>query len=346
MKYRSQLVSIVIVNYNGEKILKDCLKSLARVTYQKLEVIVVDNSSHDNSLFVINDFKKDFPRIILKIIKNKRNVGFAEGNNIALPHATGEFVLLLNNDTKVTPSFLHVLVHEINLNKLTGIVQPKIFFTDTGKLQSGGALFTNIGFLYYFGFGKNPNANEYNNQAQIFSANGACMLIRRSVIDEVGLFDDDFFAYYEETDFCQRVLMAGYSIFYIPDAYIFHKGGQTAKKRKESFIFFHSFKNRIASVIKNFEFFYAIKFLTYYMLIYFLLICYYFVKLRIDLSLAIIRAIAWNVFHVYDTIQKRKFIQKNNRKIRDREYLPRLSIQMPLRYYVRLLTNPGEEELT
>lgn len=345
MKYRSQLVSIVIVNYNGGEILKDCLKSLTRVTYQKFEVIVVDNASHDNSLLVINDFRKEFPRIILKIVKNKRNVGFAEGNNIALPHTAGEFVLLLNNDTKVTPSFLRVLVHEINRNKLIGIVQPKIIFTDTGKLQSGGALFTNIGFLYYFGFGKNPNANDYNKQTQIFSANGACVLIRRSVIDEVGLFDDDFFAYYEETDFCQRVLMAGYSILYIPDALIFHKGGQTAKKRKESFIFFHAFKNRITSVIKNFEFIYAIKFLTHYLLIYFLLICYYLVKLRIDLSWGIIRAIIWNVFHVYGTMQKRKFIQKNNRKIRDREYLSRLSKHMPWRYYIRLLSNPGEEEL-
>lgn len=345
MKYPSQLVSIIIVNYNGGETLKDCLKSLTRVTYQKFEVIVVDNASDDNSLLVINDFRKEFPRITLKTVKNKRNVGFAEGNNVALPYATGESVLLLNNDTKVTPSFLRILVHEINRDKSIGIVQPKIIFADTRKLQSGGVFFTNIGFLYYFGFGKDPNANNYNKQTQIFSGNGACMLIRRSVIDEVGLFDDDFFAYYEETDFCQRVLMAGYTILYIPDAFIFHKGGQTAKKRKESLIFFHAFKNRITSVIKNFEFFYAIKFLTYYMLIYFLLICYYLVKLRIDLSLTIIRAITWNVTHVYDTMQKRKFIQKNNRKIRDREYLSRLSIHMPLRYYIRLLTNPGEEEL-
>lgn len=343
---KNSLVSVIIVNFNGAKDLRACLSSLMKITYNNYEVIIVDNGSTDTSEKIAEEFKKKNEKIKVIFAKNKKNLGFAEGNNIGLKHSKGGLILLLNNDTIVTRNFLTLLVKEIKQNKKIGIIQPKVIFYKTNKLQSGSAFLTNMGLLYYEGFGRNPNLRIFNKKKNIFSANGACILIKREVIKKTGLFDNDFFAYYEETDFCHRVLIAGYDILYLPTSKIYHKGGQTSKKIAEPYIFFHSYKNRLASLIKNFETYNMIRFLTINILTYLLLIIYYLVCFKPRMAESVVKALLWNAKNLHATMHKRFFIQKKIRQVSDSYYFPHLVKNVGILYYFRLLTNKGQEKLS
>src|SRR5258706_535616 len=120
-------------------------------------------------------------------------------------------------------------------------------------INSLGGYLTATGFLYYPGYGKKDTVPEYKKENKIFTGFGACMLIRKEVIDTIGLFDNDYFFYFEETDFCMRVWLAGWEVRYTPTTYIYHIGAVSTKKAGMEKIFFHSFKNRICSYIKNLD---------------------------------------------------------------------------------------------
>ncbi len=336
-------VSIVLINFNNGQRTIECLQSLKAIDYTNYEIILVDNASTDDSLKTIEKEIMFFPKY--QIIKNKENLGFASGCNMGSQVSKGEYILLLNNDTIVTPNFLSILVHAFEENKDYAIVQPKIIFKETGKLQSGCAFFTNFGFLYYFGFGADPKNVQFNKTREMFSANGACMLIRRSIIDDIGLFYDNFFAYYEETDFCHRVLLFGQKIIYQPLAVVYHIGGETSKKRSESFIFYHSFKNRLASLLINFQLWNSIRYVFIVLCIYFTLFFYFIIRLRFDLSFSIVKAVLWNLMNIYGTMKLRLKIQKTVRKVEDSYYLQRLTYRKNIRYYIQLLTNKKHELL-
>ncbi|MBI2031244.1 MAG: glycosyltransferase family 2 protein [Candidatus Levybacteria bacterium] len=334
---KSYLVSIIIVNLNGSGLLKECLMSFKNNTYKNTEIIIVDNGSTDGSLEELS--KKRYQDLNIRLIRNVKNVGFAEANNQAIPMVNGNLVLLLNNDTIVKPNFLTVLVEKIRSDRLIGVVQPKIIFLDNKRLQSGGAFFTTPGFLYYFGYGQDPEKKIYNKSMPIFSGNGACLLIRREAIKKVSLFDKDFFAYYEETDFCHRVWLSGYKVVYEPASVIYHKGGQTSQKMAESFIFFHSFKNRLASSIKNFELPTLARIVLSLVVIYLFLAIIYSIKFKLRLSIAVINALLWNVVNIDNTLKKRRVIQTKIRAVADKAYLPWISRKFNLKYYLNMFLN-------
>jgi GT2 family glycosyltransferase len=325
------LVSIIIINWNGKNHLKKCFDSLEKLDYPNFEIILVDNNSSDES---VEFTKKNYPRF--KIIQNKRNLGFAKANNIGFKEAKGKYILLLNNDTKVTTELLSKLVNAIKKDRRIGIIQPKIIFMGSGKLQAGGTFLTNSGFLYHFGNWKNPNDKKYNQPKEIFSANGSCMLARREVIEKIDLFDPDFFAYFEETDFCWRTLLAGWKIIYLPAAKVYHKGGETAQKLNSSFIQFHSFKNRICSIIKNLEIQNLVKILVVHLQFCNLGSLAFLVTGKFSEAWAIQKAIWWNVWHIKKTLRKRKNVQADIRKIKDKDFIPYLKKKVRPSYYYYL----------
>jgi len=339
MRSKSKLVSVIIVNWNGEKHLSYCLPSLEKIDYSSFEIIVVDNGSTDDSVKYV---ETHFPKI--KIIQNKKNLGFAKANNIGLKKAKGECILFLNSDTKVTPNFLTRLIKVMEKDKKIGVVQPKIVFMDSGKLQAGGAFLTNTGFLYHFGYGRNPDEKKYNQQTEILSANGSCMLAKREAIEKVGLFDPDFFCYFEETDFCWRAWLAGYKIVYVPDSVICHKGAQTAKRLKSNFINYHSFKNRIASLIKNLGSVELFKTMPTHLLFCQLAFFAFLVMGRFSNAWAVQKAIGWNFLHLGKTLEKRRKVQDRIRKISDRELMSKIKRPVRPLYYYHLLSGLKEYE--
>lgn len=333
---KRDLVSVVIINWNGLEHLKKCLPSLYGQNYTKLEVIVVDNGSIDDSVSWLN---KKYPKV--KIIKNKENKGFAEANNQGYGITTGEYVLFLNNDTKVTKTFLTELLKVLKSNDLIGGVQSKLLLMDSPtRLDSVGSYLTNTGFLYHLGVYA-EDSKKYSKQIEVYSVKGACMLFKKEVLKKIEvegeIFDSRYFAYFEETDMCHRVWLASYRLIYVPSSVIFHKFGATSIKLLKPFVEYHSYKNRINSYIKNLGFWWLLKILPAHLIICEVLSIIFIFKGKTAISIAIQKAIWWNIVNLKKTLKKRSIIQNNIRKLKDAIILPNLVNNPDLSFYLSQL---------
>lgn len=337
------LVSVIIVNWNGKEHLQKCLPSLYEQSYKDIEVIVVDNASDDGSIEYI---KENFRKV--KILTNEKNLGFAEANNVGYLVSKGEYILFLNNDTEVTKNFLIKLIGVLASNKKIAGVQSKIFLMDEkDKLDSVGAFLTNSGFLYHYGIRK-KDSKKYKKQIGIYSAKGACMMFRKNVLERAKIdseiFDSKYFAYFEETDLCHRVWLAGFRIIFVPDSIIYHKMGATSSRLKNPFIQFHSYKNRINSYIKNLGILNLIKILPIHILLCELVSVIYLFQGNFETSFSIQRAIFWNLLNLKNTLQKRSFVQRKIRLLRDSEFFPMIIKNVELSYYFHLFRGLEEYE--
>jgi GT2 family glycosyltransferase len=330
------LVSIIIVNWNGARVLDPCLRSLAVQTYVPIEILVWDNHSTDTSKTIA----KKYPNVIF--ISRSHNYGFAQANSLAVKLAHGKYILLLNNDTVVTKNFLQSLVDVLEKQKHVGVVQPMLRYRGNpryhdGVINSLGAYLTPTGFLYYPDYGKHPNAVNRKKAFSVYSAYGACMLTRRSMIKKLGLFDKDFFAYFEETDFCHRVWMAGYSVLCVPSLYIYHRGGVSAQRYKAANIMYHSYKNRLCSYIKNLGPVQVPKILPVHICLMICMIGAYSVTGKFEFAWAIFLALWWNAIHLRHTLQKRKHVQVSVRVRPDDAFIGQIMHRPSWEYYYYLI---------
>lgn len=314
METQAHLVSVVILNWNGKKHLLKCLASLKSITYKPVEVIVVDNNSSDDSVSAV---KKNFPWV--KIIANAENRGYSGGNNDGIAASRGEFVFILNNDTEVGKGFLEPLVSVMN-DPTVACVQPKLVYGDKRTmLNAVGSYFTSTGFLYHYGYRKNTNTSQYNHRMTIYSAKGAAMMLRKSALSQVGLFDEDFFIYFEETDLCHRLWLAGFKVVYEPRSRIYHyEAVDTHREMKNSKIMYLSYRNRIASFIKNLSLPSLFRLLPILVVEYVFLSFVYLMQRDWRTSIAMYGAFIWNIGKLKNMIRKRAVIQKN-RVITDKE---------------------------
>lgn len=236
-------VSVIIVNRNGHKVLKECLESL--LPCQTKEIIVVDNASADRSLTYLAQLKEP----CIKVIKNKNNNGYAEANNQGYELATGSYVLFLNNDTIVNKDFLAPLVDALKQDTKLAAIQPLILFPD-GTIDSVGSFLTPTGFLYHKAH-RQPPIKKNTKDAKVYSMKGACMLWKKSVLDEIGVFDESYFAYFEETDLCNRAIKAGYHVRFTGKSSIIHLGGFTSNTMNQGFIQYYNTKNRLFTYFRH-----------------------------------------------------------------------------------------------
>lgn len=330
-------VSVVIVNWNGLDWLKRCMPSLAEVTYPNLEVVVVDNGSTDGSVQYLEKLK-----IVTTIVQNSDNLGFAYPNNQGIERATGEFILCLNNDMEYDPDFIQPLVEACQKPGI-GAVQPKMeLLKDRRRLDGVGSYLTAYGVLLHFGFGRRSNAKPYNVERDIFSAKGAALMLRRDVLDKVGFFDSDYFAYFEETDLCWRIWLAGYRVRYIPTGLVWHAGGETGK-RISVFAHYHSFKNRLATLLKNLGLVGLVWIVPIHLLLISLVSLAYLVTGQWPLFKATWRAVWWNITHIGSTLTKRHHVQITIRRVSDRILLPTIMRPLPLSYFYYLFAAKLEE---
>lgn len=331
------LVSIIIVNWNGLEHLKKCLPSLYSQAYKNIEVILVDNGSKDNS---VNWVKRNFPNTI--ILENNKNLGFAEANNIGFKVVKGEYVLFLNNDTEVTKYFLIKLLKALKVQPKLGGVQSKILFMDNHEqFDSVGSYMTNTGFLYHKGVYEKDNG-QFDKKFLVYSLKGACMLFKTEVLQKVEvegeILDSRFFAYFEETDLCHRVWLAGYQTMFIPDSVIYHKFGATSVKLLKPFVEYNSYKNRINSYLKNLGVRKLITILPLHLLICESLSLYFFLKGKREICSSIQKAIIWNCKNIIPTLRKRIIIQSKIRKVKDDIIWQEISRNPRIEFYVSQLT--------
>ncbi|MDR1181886.1 MAG: glycosyltransferase family 2 protein [Bacteroidales bacterium] len=245
-------IAVVILNWNGERFLKDFLHLLVEYTPSWAEIVLADNASTDGSVAFIREY---FPQI--RIILNEKNYGFAQGYNIALQQIDTEYYCLLNSDIEVRKGWLEPIVDFLDKQTDVAVCQPKLLsFSDKTMFEYAGA---SGGFIDKYGYpfcrGRIFNSLEedngqYDDAIDIFWATGACMFVRASIYHELGGLDDDFFAHMEEIDFCWRVKNAGYRVMCCPDSVIYHVGGGTLPK-KSSRKTFLNFRNNIILLYKN-----------------------------------------------------------------------------------------------
>ena len=245
-------VSIIIVTWNAKSVVKQCLPSVVATEYPNLEIIVADNASTDGTAAWI---AREYPEV--KIVRHPDNWLFCRGNNAAIPHATGDFVLLLNNDVEVPPGWLRPLVAEATKNGNVAAVQPKMLqYDDRDRFEYAGAA---GGYLdragYPFTRGRLFNTMErdrgqYDDARDIFWATGAAILLRRSALDEVGLLDERFEMHMEEIDLCWRLQRHGYRVRVAPESTVYHIGGASlpqSSPRKT----YYNFRNSLLMLYKN-----------------------------------------------------------------------------------------------
>lgn len=221
------LVSIISVNFNQPEPTVEMIDSLLKITYPKVEIIIIDNGSTIGNL---EESLQKFPSV--KLIKSAENLGFAGGNNLGIQKATGDYILLLNNDTIADPGFLEPLVQKCLNDTTIGVVSPKIYFYhEPGILQYTGisdiTTFTtrNAGLGCY-----KKDEGQFDQDSETFFGHGAAMMIPRNVIEKVGMMAEIFFLYYEEMDWCKRIRDAGFKIFYVHNSVIYHKESVTTGK--------------------------------------------------------------------------------------------------------------------
>lgn len=328
-------VSFIIVNWNGKKNLETCLREVFKIkTKYTYEIVIVDNGSIDDSVSYLKNLVKS--RNNIQLVLNKKNLGYAGGNNTGIIVTRGKILLLLNNDTYVEKNFLDPLVDFLLKNKKVAGVQPKIMnYPNKDIVDSVGSYFINTGFLYHIGHNKKSSNKKFNNSSEVFTMKGACMAFKREVLCEVGIFDDSYFAYFEETDLCQRMLMAGYKISYVPNSTIYHMGGETSKHLASSFVQYHSYKNRIRTYLKNFELKTLVWILPVHIIMCEIVSVMYLITFKFSLFLSIQRAFWWNFVGLRSLIKERKKI-KRMKKVTDKEYLPGITKQVRWSYYYHL----------
>lgn len=245
-------VAVVILNWNGLELLKEFLPSVVATIPNYAELVILDNASTDGS---VNFIKSDYPNIT--IVHNDDNYGFALGYNKGLKSIDAEYYVLLNSDIECTENWVQPIINFMDANPQVGACQPKILdYNKKDTFEYAGAVGGHIdalGFPFCRGRIFNElekDLGQYDENAKIFWATGACMFIRKNVFDKLDGFDDDFFAHMEEIDLCWRVQRAGFEIYCIPASTIYHLGGGTLKKLNPRKTYLN-FRNNLVMILKN-----------------------------------------------------------------------------------------------
>lgn len=240
-----QEVSVVIPNYNGLAYLEGVLQSLENQTLKNYEVILVDNGSADGSCAYV---EKTYPWV--RIVKLSENFGFCKAVNEGIFLSEAPYVLLLNNDTEVKENFLEEMLNAIRRHERAFSCAAKMIqFHDREKLDDAGNYYCALGWSYARGKGK--DVHTYENEERIFAACAGAAIYRKEVFETIGYFDEEHFAYLEDTDIGYRARIYGYENWYAPKAEVYHVGSGTSGSRYNQFKTRYSSRNNIYLLYKN-----------------------------------------------------------------------------------------------
>ena len=309
--------------------LAECLSSVLKSYYPSFEVILIDNASTDDSVPIVKELFKD--QII--VVCNSSNLGFAEGNNVGARYARGDYLVFLNNDTKVDMLWLRELVKVMESDPKIGAAQAKLLMLNSvGVIDSTGDFVDFYVTTMQRGLGER-DVGQYENIEEVFSARGACMIVRRDVIKEVGLFDPDFYLSLEDIDLCWRIRLHGYKIMYVPKSVVYHKGFGTPSIVRE----YHGGKNSFSLMIKNYDSYNLISYLflnTFMFLGAFTLDI--FIRRSREFTVRKLSIVRWLFFNLPSLMKKRRNVQSLIRKVPDKD-LKKIMLRSNLALYTRYM---------
>ncbi len=328
-------VSVVILNYNGRKalgkILDECLESVLGSDYPAFEVLLVDNASSDDSLTHIRKTYGEDKR--LRFVENATNLGFAEGNNVGIKNSKGEYIAIVNSDTRVDKAWLAELVKAVQ-SPVVGAGQSKLLMMKSSYIMDCAGGFVDY-YGYHFERGRGENASRYNKPAEIFYAKGASAIFKRQVLEKTGLFDSGVFMYFDEVDLCWRLWLSGYKVVYVPASIVYHQSGSTAALMQSTWKRYMYSRNHLEILLKNYDLFNAIKAAKVSILFEARNVALSLSRRRPQMAIAIMKAVAWNLSHLRETWAKRQVVQYCVRRVSDKEIRKHmLEPNPPFPYYV------------
>jgi O-antigen biosynthesis protein len=283
--------SLIVLNWNGEEFIKNCIESIKENTFFLHEIIVVDNGSRDASISILEEYEE---KKEIMLIKNSENKGFSRGNNQGINAASGDYIVLLNNDITLEKKWLTRLVEKAEEDKKNGIVGCRLVFPG-GKVQHAGA------FINSAGIGKNYLEHA---EGEVDFVTAAVVLIKRKVIEEIGLLDEGYSPiYFEDVDFCYRARTAGFNVIYTPKVTIVHHESATTNKQVSSWSYYAKNRNRIRFMLIHFSPLRLIKALPWE----FARVFKNIFSLRIHLLLKVYLA---NIANLGKTLKKRKELKE------------------------------------
>lgn len=270
------LIGIVIVNWNGENFLKDCLDSVRTQTYESLKCVIVDNNSTDASVDLIKNYYSD-----VSLILNNENLGVAEGNNQGINYwlnRGAKYIVLLNNDTKLDPNLISNLFETMGDDSSIAAGCPKIYYFDEPEIIfSAGGTFSKFKAR---GFERGQNEKDigvYNEICDVTYSSTCCLMVRAEIFRAVGFMDTDYYMYADDTDFIYRLHKKNYRVIFVPKAIMWHRvQASTGGRHKQSlFSLYYGARNTLLFAKKHdldtpffLIYFYSIKFLRFFLWIF------------------------------------------------------------------------------
>jgi len=290
------LVSIITINYNQYKITCDFLRSLNKLTHRNFEVIIIDNASKEDTT---QQLKSEFP--FIRIYRTTKNLGFSGGNNLAMKLAKGDYMFIVNNDTEIADAnLLEKLLEPFGKDSTVGMVSPKIrYFDHPEVIQFAGYNKINsfTGRNSQVGDGE-IDRGQYNTSGYTHYANGAAMMVKREVLEKVGIFTDHFFLMYEELDWSAQTIKFGYNIYYQADVYILHKESMSVGKKSALKVYYNN-RNRIMFMRRNAGFIGCTFFLFYFVI--FTIpknVLSFLIRKEFEHLRSFLKAIYWNIKNI------------------------------------------------
>ncbi len=330
------LTSIVVLNYNAGDLLLNCIESIYKTQTHKFEVIVVDNISTDNSH---QKCKEKFPQI--RLIENKENLGYCEGNNVGIRDAKGEFIVVLNPDTKVEPNWLEELFKAYETFG-DGLYQPKIMAFEDNLIESGGNMLQIFGFGYSKGRGV-PDNGQYDEACEIGYASGACLFTKTEIIKKIGLFDPFIFLYHDDLDLGWRAAHLGIKSFYAPKSKIYHVRSYNLKWSGKKFFWLE--RNRHYCLLTHYSRKTFYKMLPSLILVEIMMIKFFisngFIKMKFKAYIDILK----NLNHIqkkYHEIESKKIISDSEliKKLPNEMFIPDpFSNSLAAKVFIKIISN-------
>lgn len=316
-------ISFVVSNYNGLKLglIRECLISLMQVEGNDFEIIVVDNASTDGSAQKIAEEFGSFPK--LKVVKNHVNI-YSRGLNLGLLKAKGELVVFLNNDLIVRPDYAHSMVNFFKERPRLAIAMGKIMRWDNRKVIDRVADSMDLAGNPWLIGSQQLDRGQFDTPMKILSAGTTAACVKKSLIKEIGMFDENYHIGYEDMDLALRAHIHGNEVLFNPGAIVYHIGAATdSRKEMVAKIKFHFDKNRVTTLIKDYEMPNVLKALTLAAFFYTIaFIGEIFVKRKPDLATARARAVAWVIGALPVIVRSRREVQALVRRTPDTSFLP------------------------
>ncbi len=338
----SPLVSVVNVTWNGKELLKKYLPSLSNLKYPNYEVIIVDNASTDGSIEFV---RENYPE--LKVIQNETNLGTAEGSNVAIAQAKGEYIFWVSNDMEFDPHILNHLVARCQSDETIGICTVKMLRIKDEELvdeiDSVGADIDIFGFPFSRGINE-KDLGQYAQVTDVFFSFGGAMFIRKSLLSIIGGYDPDYLTLADDIDLSWRAHLAGFRVVAEPKAYLYHRVSATlSKTHNRAQKRYISERNTFRTLLKNYSWGYLALILPSYLFILFLEMLFFILIHKYRIAMSGPKAIVWNLLHLKDTLVMKGKVQ-DFRKVRDSEIVSRmLKRSEKIISSIDFFLNPGAE---